>query len=201
MANDLAGLRTRLAEQLSDPAFGYWNSTEMGNLVTDAVNSLYPRFGRPMTMATLAAIDNEDIYTVPSGMTEVWRVEWLTDAGEMVDELEPGTWEVVNGQFHVNPNYSTAGWSFRLTGLGRYDVATNLIPDDLVPLVLARARAEAYRRALGDRANFKQWAARNQVQNVSVNELLGMTQEAEALADKLTVTAPRTWRKPVPGRV
>lgn len=201
MANDLAGLRTRLAEQLSDPAFGYWSSAEMGNLVTDAVNSLYPRFARPMTMQVVAAIADEDLYTLPTGMVEVNRVEWLDSSGNMVDEMTPGTWEVTPGQLHINPNYSLAGWSYRLFGFGRYDVTTNLIPDDFVALVLARARAEAYRRALGDRSNFKQWAARNQVQNISVNELLNMTQEAESMADKLTVTAPKVWRKPVPGRV
>jgi len=78
---------------------------------------------------------------------------------------------------------------------------THLIPDDFVPLVLAKARAEAYRRMGSDRVAFENWQARNQKQNVSINELLGLIQEAESEAIRQERAIQPVWRRPVPGRL
>jgi len=78
---------------------------------------------------------------------------------------------------------------------------TSYIPDDLVSLVLANARAEAYRRMGADRAAFTNWKARNQKQNISVNELYSLITEAESEALRLQRFTPKVWRRPVPGRL
>jgi hypothetical protein len=78
--------------------------------------------------------------------------------------------------------------------------ATQYIPDDLVSLVLANARAEAYRRMGADRAAFANWQAANQRQNVSINELYSLITEAESEAMRTDRSVPRVWRRPVPGR-
>lgn len=203
MANDAATLRTRLAEQLNDPLFGYWSSTVMDNLIKDAINALYPRFFRWLATEsqTIAAVADASWYTLPTDMVEVFRIDWLDSSGKMVDAMPGGSWQVHGTRLQINPGYSLAGYTFRLVGAAKYDLTTNYIPDELVELVLSRARAEAYRRAMGDRMNFKQWAARSQVQNVSVNEMLGMIRDAEQKAEQLTVTTNRNMRLPVPGRV
>ena len=81
----------------------------------------------------------------------------------------------------------------------KYDTTTHLIPDDLVQLVLAYSRAEAYRRLAGDRQRFTAWLSRNQTQNISINEMLQMINEAETEARRLKAER-KTWQKPVPGR-
>jgi len=61
---------------------------------------------------------------------------------------------------------------------GEY-LVTNLPTDNLVPLILALARAEALRRMAGKRAQSTQWAALNQKESISVNELMQMISEAD----------------------
>jgi hypothetical protein len=78
---------------------------------------------------------------------------------------------------------------------------THYVPDDLVPLVLSRARVEAYRRMGSDRAAFETWAKRSPKQDVSMNELLGLIQEAQSEARLLERQSPHVWRRPVPGRL
>ena len=85
-------------------------------------------------------------------------------------------------------------------GYQTYDLTTNYIPDTLIPLVLAIARVEAYRRMAGSRSKFETWLAANQSQNVTVNELLLLINEADAEAQRLARLF-RRWHKPVPGRI
>lgn len=100
----------------------------------------------------------------------------------------------------VMRKFTSADYYLIVHGYGVYDFVDNQIPDDWVPLVLAKARGEAYRRIAGDRARYEQWMASNQTQNMSVNELLGLIDNADRDADRLDRMLPRTVRLPVPGR-
>jgi hypothetical protein len=99
---------------------------------------------------------------------------------------------------NVNDNY--AGGEYWVRGYAEYGVASNYISNELVRLVLAKARGEAYRRMAGDRVQFKNWQARNQAQDMSVNELILLVNEADGEAERL-FRRHRTIRKPVPGRI
>lgn len=207
MANDLATLRGRLSVAVSDTAFGYWTSAEMDTTVQDAVNNLWPRYGARLSseasLVTLVA--DQAWYALPANIAEVDKVFLLDATGKIVMEMPPGTWmtefNTTGSRILINSDYTSIGTQLRISGLARYNVTTVLIPDDLADLVVAQARAELYRRALGDRMRFKQWATSNQVENVSVNEMVQIINESERKAEELRVRAPRTWRRPVPARV
>jgi hypothetical protein len=98
----------------------------------------------------------------------------------------------------IADQFSTS--TIRLNGYGRYDGVSNLIPDDYINEIIASARAECYRRVLGDRTRFKAWLSRQQTQNLSVNEALQFLNEAVNTAERLK-SEHFTWAKPIPGRV
>ena len=207
MANDLATLNTKLATALRDEAYGTWDSTELDDLITWAVADLYPRFARPLDpeTTTVTLVADTYFYDLPSGVKEVSAVE-LYNGTDEYGALDGLSWSVVGdayggtGKIRIVPQIAQSAYTVRLYGWGIYDTATNLIPDTLVPLVIANARAEALRRVADDRSKFEQWLAQNQKQNVTVNELLQMVGGAESAAVRLDSRLQRTWRLPVPGR-
>jgi hypothetical protein len=225
MANDLGTLTDRLAQQLhiinqnGDIDNSTWYEDELDDLITDAVESLWPRHRRAhdpysSTEGQVTLVEDQYVYSLPTGMREVSRIDIVAldaDANATEAGRWPGNaWEMTGDSYsspklRLNPqiNNTHAGNDsyLRLTGYGAYDTADNLIPDRFVPLVLARARAEAYRRLAGNRSKFENWLASNQTQNVSVNELLQLVREAETEAQDLTRRTPRVWAKPVAGRV
>lgn len=208
MSNDLATLSSKLATALRDTTHSVWNSTEKDDLVTWAVDSLYPRFARildPET-TTVTLVSETYFYPLPSGVVEVSTVETYSGTEEY-GPLDGQAWQIVGdpyagtGKLRVGPTIAETGYTVRMHGYGTYDVTTNFIPDQLVPLVIARARGEAYRRMGADRAQFLQWQASEQNQNMSVNELVLLINEADADAAQLESRYGRTWRRPVPGRL
>ena len=208
MANDLATLNAALDTQLADGDNSVWASAEKDSLLTWAVAGLWPRLARELdpTSYTVTLVTADYFYAVSAALLSVNRVDWLDTDNTELGPLPGGTWEILGNllagtaQIHVAPAIVEQGGTLRLLGYGRYDVATNLIPDDYVALVLAIARAEALRRLVGNRARFKQWLSRQQTQNTTVNELILMVNEADAEAKALR-SMYRTWRRPVPGRI
>lgn len=209
MANNLATLSSKLATQLRDTAHETWNSTEKDDLVTWAVARLYPHLARRIdpTTTTVTLVTETYFYSAPSGVIEVEQIE-LVDADDVERGfLNPQAWHTVGDEFstlkiRVAPTIVEAyvDGTLRVHGYGRYDTSTNLIPDDFVPLVLAMARVEAYRRMGGDRAQFLQWQASEQNQDMSVGELLSLVNEAEVAEERLW-RRYRTQRRPRPGRL
>lgn len=208
MANDLATLSSKLATALRDTSHETWTSTEKDDLVTWAVDNLYPKFARVLDpeTTTVALVTDTYFYDLPAGVIEVSTVELYTGTDEY-GPLDDQAWQVVGdpyngtGKLRISPIIADTDYTVRLHGYGVYDTTTNLIPDTLVPLVLAKARVEAYRRLGADRANFLQWQTNEQTQNISVNELLQLMQSAQADVILLEQGAQRTWRRPVPGRL
>lgn len=208
MPNNLATLNTKLATALRDPDYGTWTTAEIDDLLTYGLAVLFPHLAREIApaSATITLVADTYFYTLPTGVMEVSRVDWIdTDSNEM-GPMGAGSWEVVGspilgtGQLHVSPVVVDQGGTLRLISYGRFDLTANLIPDDYVQYLIAVARAEAYRRMAGDRARFAAWQARNQTQNVTVNELILLINEADAEAERLR-RQTHVWRKPVPGRV
>lgn len=209
--NDLADLNSALDVQLKDTTDVVWTSAEKDELLKQSVHALWPRFSRPLdpTATTITIVADTYYYSLPSGVTAVSRIDLLDADSEDRGPIHGRAWELTgdvlsgSGKLHVGPTYvkGYVGGTLRLHGYGKYDTATNLIPWDFRALVLAQARAEAYRRVAADRVKFEEWLARNQTQNVSVNELVQFINEADAEAQRLRVMTPRTWQKPVEGRV
>lgn len=208
MSNDLATLNVKLATALRDTSYDTWVTGEVDELINRAVDSLFPRYARPLdpTSTTVTVTEDTYYYSLPSGVRSVDRVDRFLDGTLDVGALSGRAWELVGdvlsgtGKLHIG-RVADIDDVLHLHGTGVYDTATNLIPDHLIALVIARARAEAYRRVMADRERFKTWLARNQTQNVSLNEMLQMVNEADAEAARLSRETPRTWQKPVSGRV
>jgi hypothetical protein len=210
LANNLATLSSKLATALNDTDHEAWLSTEKDDLVTWAVADLYPRFARGLDpeSTTITLVAEDYFYSLPSGTVEVSSVDIVDLDGEEAGMVGQGAWSVVGDEWgtqkiRIAPRVveDHAGGTLRLHGFGRYDTTTNLIPDHLVPLVLAMGRAEAYRRVAGERARFEQWQAASHEQDVTVNELLALTQEAVADVERLRARSKRSVRRPVPARL
>ncbi len=218
-ANTLATLTWRLAEMLNDDgrsdadsaAFKTWQSSELDSILTGVVLNLYPRYARALDPATYSFVlaASTYFYAIPTGVVDVNRLDRVQSDGVEAGPLFGGAWEETgdlnDGTFklHLGPGIvdSFVGDTVRINGYGSYDVSTHPVPNDILPLVLAQARAEAYRRITGDRVRFQQWLSRNQVQNVSVNELLQFVREATAEAARLENATSRTIMKPVQARI
>jgi len=211
VANNALYLNGKLATALHTTyaATDSWTSVEVDDIIAWAVLQLWPRYSRVLDpeTTTVAVVDSDYYYDLPTGVLAVSRVDRYDSAGVDYGALHAQSWELVGdvfigtGKLHIGGSAAIAADVLHLHGYGRYDVTTNLIPDALIPLVLARARAEAYRRVAADRERFKDWISRNQTQNVSVNELLGFINEADAEARRLLGETPRVWQRPVQGRV
>lgn len=208
MANNLATISSKLATALRDTDHETWNSTEKDDLVTWAVANLWG--GRPQifreldpTTTTISLVEGTYFYAAPTGVMSVFALD-LYNGTDEYGRLEGDEWQLVGDPYsgmkiRVAPHIARTGHTLRVHGIGRYDVTTNLIPDDFMPLVLAIGRAEAYRRIAGDRARFEQWLSSNQTQNMSVNELLQMIDDAERIAARERASV-RVQAHPVPGR-
>lgn len=210
MPNDLATLKSKLARQLHDETNVDWTDAEKGDLITWAVTNLWPRRRREIDPSAgtseVSLVAGTIFYNAPSGMEEIVRVDWIDADGNEGGPLW-SAWEITGDAFGGNmklkvaPMIAERGGKLRVYGYGRFDTSTNFIPDWLVPLVLAKARAEAYRRMGADRARFKNWQTRHPDQDISMGELLQLINEADAEARLLDGELPTTVQRPVPGRV
>lgn len=185
-----------------------WTTAEIDAIVAWAILGLYPRHSRALdpALTTITVLQDVGVYGLPDGVLAVSRVDrWV--GGVDTGPVFGGAWELTgdvqadSGNLHIGLGVVQVGDILYLHGYGRYDAVTNLVPDSLVPLVLARARAEAYRRVAADREKFKAWLVRNQTQSTSINELLQFMSDADADARRLDALTPRVWQKPVRGRV
>jgi hypothetical protein len=206
MANDLATLNAKLATALRDTTYEVWSSHEMDDLITWAVADLWPAISYEPLVTALADIAIvAGTYEYATTIRVIRRIDLFDSAGTYVGPLADGTWEPsgsTSSAFQVNEtiNDQYAGGDYRPVGYQQYNVSTNLIPDDLVRLVLAKARAEAYRRMGADRSQFKNWQARNQSQDMTINELVLLINEADSEAERMR-RLHRTIHRPVPGRI
>lgn len=209
MANDLPTMRERLRQQLSDVDDDTWDAGEKDDLLRWALRRMNYRTPRPLDPETAAQqitlVTDTYFYAVDSGIRNVERAALYDAEGDYMTMLD--AWEVSGdilsgtAKIHIAPAIveGFVGGSVHLYASGNYDLTTNLVPDDYVPAVLAIARAEALRRLITDRARFKQWQVANQVQNISVNELIQMVNESDrAAADEMTLL--KTWQMPVNAR-
>jgi hypothetical protein len=203
MANDLATLKTRLATQLRDTDYAVWGETELEDLLTDAAAQIWPRVAatvrEPVTL-----VANQSEYTLED-VASISRVDVLDSDDALQYHLPGGTWEfwadqeTIGGTLYINPSYATSGNTLRVHGYAPYDLATTLPPDRVVPLIQAKARAEAFTRMLSSRAQFENWQSLNQKESISINELGQMIAQALSDADRLEASL-KTWRRPVPAR-
>lgn len=216
MANDLESMRDRLRDALSDTDDAVWSAGEKDDILKWSVRRLNQRLGRPLdptaAAQTVTLVSSTYYYSIDSGITHVFRVDWVDTNGDEVGPIGQGSWEVVGdlvsgtAQLHVSPTIVENLGTLRLNGRGRYTLVdqdssqTAAIPDDYVMLVLAYARAECFRRVIVDRTKFEQWLNSNQTQNTSVNELIQAVNNAEQDAQQEELSFKR-WQKPVPARI
>ena len=207
MANNLATMRNRLRQQLSDVDDATWDAGEKDDLLGWAMRRLNRRVVRPLdpraAAQTITLVSGTEFYSIDSSITHVYAVDWVDTNSNEMGEITG--WEVTGdlasgtAKLRINEQFGKAGGTLYLNAAGRYDLTTNLIPDDYVTLVLAMARAEALERLITDRARFKQWQNTNQVQNISVNELGQMVQSASRQADQEWALM-KQWQMPVNAR-
>jgi hypothetical protein len=206
-------MRDRLRDSLYDVDDETWNAGEKDDILDMAVRRLSRRLPRPIdpedASASITLATTDYYYAIDAGFQSVDGVFYVDSNSDDVGYMKSG-WEVVGdiwagtAKLHIAPKLVENGGTVRLLGSGRYTLPdrsasqATAILDDHVPLVLAWARAEAWRRLQSDRARFRQWQNQNQVQNISVNELIQMVADADRQADDEWMTLKR-WNRPVPG--
>lgn len=214
MSNSLEDMRARLRTQLADVDDEVWDAGEKDDLLTWAVRRLNQRLTRPLdpenSEQQITIVADDYFYAIDTGITHVNRVDLIDTNSNEVGEILG--WEVVGdlvagtAKLHVSPRIVDQGGTLRITGYGRYTLPakgaaqTSAIPDDYVPVALSIARAEALRRMLSDRAKFMQWQVHNQVENISINELIQMVNEADNTRDEEWAVMKR-WQMPVEARI
>jgi hypothetical protein len=183
-----------------------WGSDELDDLLTSAAAQLYPRVARPISLPIYPLVAEQEDFDLPAGILEVSRVDVAEVATDtLIHHLNGGTWEIYGdplageGKIFVNRSFSNPDHYLVVHGYGTYDLTTSFPPDIYVPFILATARAEAWRTMLSDRARFEKWMTRNQKENVSVNEISQMVNQAEQEAERQRARM-FTWRKPKPAR-
>lgn len=209
MANDLTTMRERLRQQLSDVNDDTWDAGEKDDLLLWAMRRMNYKVPRPLdpnaTAQVISLVTDTYFYSIDSTIRNVERVALYDDQGDYNGTIT--AWEVSGdilkgtGQIHIAPAL-VEGWvggEVHLYASGNYDYVTNLVPDDYVAALLALSRSEALRRLITDRARFKQWQVANQVQNISVNELIQMVNEADRAAAEEQALL-KQWQKPVTAR-
>jgi len=221
-------MRQRLRDALFDADDATWNAGEKDDLLLMAVRRLNQRVPRPIdptfktTVSDITLVSGTYVYAINSEYTGIHKVMYINTDSDQVGFLQSG-WEVfgdLEGGFaklHVSPRTVEAGGKLRLWGVGRYKLLARTVyealdllttPTDFdplpldthVPLILAWAQEQAWRRLLSDRARFRQWQNMNQTQNVSVNEIIQMVQDASRQADEEWALL-RRWQTPVIGRI
>jgi hypothetical protein len=214
MANALEDMRARLRTQLADTEDEVWDAGEKDDLLTWAVRRLNQRVNRPLdpdaSAQKITLVADTYFYAIDAGLTHVNKIEMVdTSSNEMGEVLG---WEVTGSlisgtaKLHVSPQLVNMGGTLRINGYGRFTLTTGTadqtaaIPDDYVELVLAMARSEALRRMAVNRAQFMQWQVHNQVENISINELMQMIGEADGQAVE-EWSAIKVWQVPVEGRI
>lgn len=205
MANDLATMNALLDIALRDTSDLTWTSAEKNDLIERAVDDCPLR---PLLHgdATQALTSGDYYYDLPAAVVSVSRIDVADSDGNEAGAVSGGLWEIIgdpltgDAEVHIDPRIVDrwgTGATVRYIGYGRYDTTTNLIPDEYVPYVIAHARAEAYSRMSSDRARFKQWANDEQTLNISVNEMIQLTNDAQLERDRHRARIFR-WRKPMP---
>lgn len=206
--NTLATLQWDLATALRDTAFKVWTSQEMANILTQAAAGAWPHLSRELDPSLagqqITLVSGTYFYALPAGMISLSRVDYIDGNGNEMGPLKPGSWFtegdlLAGAKLHVSPGVVLSGGTLRLLGYARYDLATNLVPDDYVPLLLAMAREQAYRRALGNRSQTTVFLANAQQQNITVNEIVLLLNDAKQEV-QLERNRVRKWQRPVPAR-
>jgi len=214
MANALEDMRARLRTQLADTDDDVWDAGEKDDLLTWAVRRLNQRVNRPLdpdaAAQKITLVADTYFYAIDAGITHVNRIDMIDTASNEMGEILG--WEVtgslVSGtaKLHVSPRIVDQLGTLRILGYGRYTLPATAasqalaIPDDYVTLVLALARGEALRRMVSNRAQFRQWQVHNQVENISVNELIQMVNEADVQAED-EWAGIKVWQVPVEARI
>jgi hypothetical protein len=149
-------------------------------------------------------VDDDDQYAL-TNVYSVHRVDWLDANDKVIMQLPPRAWEVWgDGETEaqtlwVSNAYTRANFSVRVHGYAPWEWSATPFPYQVQQMIIALARAEALRRLTHERSRFRQWASSNPRSDVSVTELLSMTNEADNYAREL-LSQLRIIKKPVVGR-
>jgi hypothetical protein len=211
----LEAVRDELESALFDSGNATWSTTELDYFLQRAVTRLALRAPKPVatdaSAATITLVSETYYYSIDSSIIQVDAVMYENSDEDLIGYMQSG-WEISGdlwagtAKLHVSPTTVEQGGKLYIRGWQKYDLVaaasdqTNAITVEHVPYVVAASRVEAYDQLLSDRARFYQWQNENQVQNISVNELVQMRAEAEQTRDYEWSLLKR-WQRPTIGRI
>ena len=210
----LEAVRDELESALYDSSNETWSTTELDYFLQRAVTRLALRAPKPVATdaaaATITLVSGTYYYSIDSSIIQVDAVMYENSDEDLIGYMQSG-WEISGdlwagtAKLHVSPTTVEQGGKLYLRGWQKYNLVaaasdqTNAITVELVPYVIASARVDAWDQLLSDRARFYQWQNQNQVQNVSINELIQMRNEAQDQRDYEWSIIKR-WQRPTIGR-
>jgi hypothetical protein len=211
----LEAVRDELESALYDSSNETWSTTELDYFLQRAVTRLALRAPKPVatdaTVATITLVSGTYYYSIDSSIIQVDAVMYENSDEDLIGYMKAG-WEISGdlwagtAKLHVSPTTVEQGGKLYLRGHQKYTLTaaagdqTNAVTVEHVPYIISAARVSAYDQLLSDRARFRQWQNQNQLQNVSINELLQMRAEAEDQRDYEWSIVKR-WQRPTIGRI
>ena len=201
LADAVTKLKESLEGDLGTP--DVWSDAELEFILESAlaqVNQVRPRSVRDV----IALADDDDQYAL-TNVYSIHRVDWLDADDRVIMQLPPRSYEVWgDGQSEAQTLwlanlYGRETYSVRVHGYAPWEWSATAFPYEVQQMIIAVARAEALRRLTHERSRFRQWASSNPRSDVSVTELLSMTNEADNNAREL-LNKLRIIKKPVLGR-
>lgn len=201
LAEAVAELQEALEGDTGTP--DVWSTEELEFLCESALAQVNDV--RPRSVRDIVALDPDDDQYALTNVYSVTRVDWLDSNDKVIMKLPPNSWEVwgdgVSGAqtLFVTSAYTRDSFSVRVHGYAPWTWSATDFPFEVQQLIIAIARAEALRRLVHERSRFRQWATSNPRSDVSVTELLSMTNEADNFARELKSNL-RVIKRPVQGR-
>lgn len=122
-----------------------WSDTDCNQILADALRVQWPDFGLRLS-GTVATDQGVNVYTVPTGMEKVARIDIETTGGIVIDQVTNFRWRGDANpptKLVIKPRIST-GYVLRLDGWKPWGIDGADLPVDWEPWVSMFAASEAY---------------------------------------------------------
>ncbi len=142
MATAISDLLTRLNTRLRDAANTTWTAAEKTEALTIAINDPYV-YGvtRDTSLTTSSSVYS---YTLPSGVSMVYRLMVDLDGDGIASPVARTSWEVINGVLYLLDQSIPAGKTLTIIGKNKYTSSTSDYPTNVQEYILELAMVEAF---------------------------------------------------------
>jgi hypothetical protein len=190
----LAQIRTKCQRDIRDPNATTFSTTEIDDYIGQGIESLTSFYPQEM-VGTLAVADGTFSYSLPQGMTRVFRVEMYNSDDTLMGLLEEATYNGPNSGYQLHGGNITiphwTGWddtTLRLYGYGPWTYidssssssSTTNLDQRALWAVRKFVTLECFERLLVDRVKFQQYQQTPDGRDVTTLTLMQLRNQKRA---------------------